>query len=83
MSQSQTYWRSFPSVERLYSDGQLPNFLARCEQSCQALDTIIRQGDEREAERARAAMTAYGHTLQLLDHLAGVLAGNEENIATH
>lgn len=81
MSQTQTYWRSFPSVERLYGEGLLPDFLARCERSCQTLDAIAREGDEREAERARAAMTAYGHTLQLLDHLAGALAGNEDEVA--
>ena len=70
MNQSQPYWRSFTAVEKLYTQGQLPDFLARCERSCQSLDAIIHEGDDREAERARAAMTAYGHTLQLLDRLA-------------
>jgi hypothetical protein len=72
MSQNKvnTYWRTFPAVERLYTEGLLAGFLQRCERSCQQLDTLLREGDAREAERARAAMTAYGHTLQLLDRLA-------------
>jgi hypothetical protein len=78
MNQPQSYWRSFPSVEKLYSDGRLADFLTRCEQTCQQLDSLIQQGDDREADRARAAMTAYGHTLQLLDRLAADTAAVEE-----
>lgn len=70
MSEPHVYWRSFPSLERLYTEGRLPEFLANCERSCQELDAIIQGGDPREAERARAAMTAYGHTLQLIQQLA-------------
>ncbi len=81
MTKVDTYWRSFPQVEQLYEEGRLPHFLVRCEQSCESLDGIARSGDEREAERARMAMTAYGHTLQLLDHLATVMTSSVEGKA--
>lgn len=78
MSQSENYWRSFPHMEALFKEGQLEPFLRQCEQSCTSLDQLVRDGDERDAEKARAAMTAYGHTLQLLDQLAIALAGGDD-----
>ncbi|MCU0227596.1 MAG: hypothetical protein MUF01_08140 [Bryobacterales bacterium] len=78
MNQTENYWRRFPHVEALFQEGRLEAFLQHCEHNCAALDAIVQQGDQHDAEKARMAMTAYGHTLQLLDQLASVLAGKEE-----
>ncbi len=67
---NQVDWRSFPVLEGVFQSGRLPEFLERCEQTCRELDELARSGDSRTAERARSAMTAYGHALQLISNLA-------------
>ncbi|MDX2153450.1 MAG: hypothetical protein SFV54_22085 [Bryobacteraceae bacterium] len=70
MPDENTNWRQFPAIEELFSEGRLESFLQQCEATCRQLDELTRSSDARTAERARAAMTAYGHTLQLLEQLA-------------
>ncbi len=64
---NQVDWRSFPVLEGVFQSGRLPEW---CEQTCRELDELARSGDSRTAERARSAMTAYGHALQLISNLA-------------
>jgi hypothetical protein len=67
---NQIDWRTFPVLESVFQSGRLPEFLARCEQTCRQLDELAKSPDVRLAERARSAMTAYGHALQLISNLA-------------
>ncbi len=70
MSDNNTNWRQFPAIEALFREGRLDSFLEQCELTCRQLDELTRSADPRTAERARSAMTAYGHTLRLLEDLA-------------
>ena len=61
--------RHFPAIERIIQSGDLSGFLARCAETCRRLDEIARGPEARLSERARSAMTAYGHTMALLQRL--------------
>lgn len=66
----ETELRQFPTLENVFQSGGLPEFLERCAETCRRLDEIAKGPEARLAERARSAMTAYGHTIQLLQRLA-------------
>jgi hypothetical protein len=61
--------RQFPTIERVIQSGDLAAFLERCAETCRRLDEIARGPEARLSERARSAMTAYGHTIKLLQRL--------------
>ena len=66
--------RHFPTIENVFQSGGLPEFLERCQETCRRLDVIAKGPEARLAERARSAMTAYGHTVALLQRLASEAA---------
>ena len=61
--------RQFPAIENVFQSGGLPGFLERCEETCKRLGEIAQGPEARLAERARSAMAAYGHTVDLLRRL--------------
>lgn len=75
----QTELKHYPAIENVFDSGGLAAFLDRCGETCRQLDAIAHGPDSRLAERAKSAMTAYGHALSLLDRLAEEAAtGHEE-----
>jgi hypothetical protein len=58
-------WRSFPEFEKILS-AETPPVLAMVEKTCRQLNSLIEAGSEEDQSRARAAMTAYGRSLDLL-----------------
>lgn len=62
-------WRQFPQFEKLLSAEEQAPFLGKVEKTCRQLDAVIKSGGELEKERAKAAMTAYGRSLDLLRSL--------------
>jgi uncharacterized membrane protein YccC len=64
----QSYWRSFPVLEKLLSLDQ-PPLLDQIGATCQALDGIQKAGTPQEKARARDAMTAYARALELYQEL--------------
>ena len=59
-------WRHFPEfVELLSSEGPAP-LLAKVEKTCRQLNDIALSGSAPDQARAKAAMTAYGRSLDLL-----------------
>ena len=67
-TQEELAWRVFPTIEKLFAS-DLEGFRARARQTCGELNDVIENGSPREAARARAAMGAYGKTLELLQEI--------------
>ena len=63
-------WRKFPEFEKLLSSEEPAPFLERVEKTCRQLDELLRTGSETDKARARAAMTAFGRSLDLYRFLA-------------
>ena len=59
-------WRHFPQFEKLLSSEEPQPLLTRVEKTCRQLDAIAKSGAGTDKERAKAAMTAYGRSLDLL-----------------
>jgi len=59
-------WRQFPQFEKLLSAEDPSPMMAKVEKTCRQLDTVIASGSETDKLRAKAAMTAYGRSLDLL-----------------
>jgi hypothetical protein len=59
-------WRKFPEFEKILSTEDPSPLLARIEKTCRQLDALIKSGSETQKQRARAAITAYGRSLDLL-----------------
>lgn len=68
--ENEVNWRHFPAIEEIFQNGRLAEFLAQCGETCQRLNEIAKGPDARLAARAQSAMSAYGHTIQLLNRLA-------------
>jgi hypothetical protein len=63
----ETDWRRFPALEKLFSSEEAAtSLLAKIEKTCRRLDELSRTGTPAEQARAKAAMTAYGRTLELV-----------------
>jgi hypothetical protein len=58
-------WRHFPEFEKLLSNEEPPALLTRVEKTCRQLDEIIQSGSDTDKTRAKAAMTAFGRSLDL------------------
>ena len=59
-------WRHFPQFEKLLSTEEPQPLLSKVEKTCRQLDGIIKSGAGTDKERAKAAMTAFGRSLDLL-----------------
>lgn len=59
-------WRQFPEFEQLLSTAEPAPLLAKIEKTCRQLDEVVHTGSDVDQSRARAAMTAYGRSLDLL-----------------
>lgn len=59
-------WRRFPEFEQLLSSEETPPLLGKVEKTCRQLNEILQSGSEADKARAKAAMTAYGRSLDLL-----------------
>lgn len=57
-------WRSFPQFEKAV-DGDAQALIAKIEKTVRRLDEFVRTGDAAEQTRAKAAMAAYGRTMDL------------------
>jgi len=58
-------WRHFPEFEKLLSSEEPPAVLTRVEKTCRQLDEVMKSGAEADKVRAKAAMTAFGRSLDL------------------
>ncbi len=56
-------------MERIFESGELPAMLERIERTCRLLDNLTQSESEETATRARAALAAYGRTLELIGEL--------------
>lgn len=65
-------WRSFPEFEKILGAEEPPSVLAMVEKTCRQLNSVLEGGSETDQSRARAAMTAYGRSLDLLRILTEV-----------
>jgi hypothetical protein len=59
-------WRHFPQFEKLLSTEEPQPLLTKVEKTCRQLDAIAKSGTGTDKERAKAAMTAFGRSLDLL-----------------
>jgi hypothetical protein len=60
-------WRQFPKFEEILSSPEPPtHLLGKIEKTCRQLNNIIQDGSDADQARARAAMAAYGRSLDLL-----------------
>ena len=60
-------WRRFPALEGLFSSEEAATaLLGKIEKNCRRLDELTRTGSAAEQARAKAALMAYGRTLELL-----------------
>jgi hypothetical protein len=59
-------WRHFPEFETILTSEEPSALLAKVEKTCRQLNDVLQTGSENDKERARAAMTAYGRSLDLL-----------------
>ncbi len=59
-------WRHFPQFEMLLSSEEPPPVLGKVEKTCRILDDILKSGSDADKARAKAAMTAFGRSLDLL-----------------
>ncbi len=63
-------WRRFPGLEHFFgSEEAATALLGKIEKSCRRLDELTRTGSSAEQARARAALAAYGRTLDLLHQI--------------
>jgi hypothetical protein len=65
-------WRQFPVFERVLGTTGRDPVLDRVADVCRRLHDAAERGAEAEKNRARAALVAFGRTLDLLQHLAAV-----------
>jgi len=66
----ETDWRRFPALEKFFSSEEAATaLLAKIEKTCRRLDELTRTGSTAEQARARAAMVAYGRTLDLIHQI--------------
>lgn len=62
-------WPPYPALERvLREDAQ--GLFERMEKTCRRLEEFAKSGTPQEQNRARAAMAAYGRTMDLLRRLS-------------
>ncbi len=59
-------WRHFPEFVELLSSEEPAPLLAKVEKTCRQLNEIALSGSGPDQARAKAAMTAYGRSLDLL-----------------
>jgi hypothetical protein len=59
-------WRQFPEFEKLLASEEPAPLLAKVEKTCRQLNDVLQSGSEGDQARARAAMDAYGRSLDLL-----------------
>lgn len=59
-------WRHFPEFEKILSNEAPSPLMEKVEKTCRQLNDVLQSGSENDKERARAAMTAYGRSLDLL-----------------
>ncbi len=59
-------WRHFPQFEMLLSSEEPPPVLGKVEKTCRILDDVLKSGSDADKARAKAAMTAFGRSLDLL-----------------
>lgn len=62
-------WRHFPQLEETFKGEGLQQICKKIEATCKRLDQMIQSGSAREKSRARAAMQAYGLTMELLGQI--------------
>ena len=67
-SASDTYWRSFPQLEKLLAE-ERPALLDRVQATCRQLDAIVKSGTPQEKARASEAMSGYTRALELYREL--------------
>lgn len=65
---AQSYWRSFPALEKALQQDN-PPLLGRIQETCRKLDGILKSGSPQEKSRAQSAMTAYTRGLELYREL--------------
>ena len=66
--------RRFPQMEKIFDGGELSSVLGKIEKTCRRLDEHKRSANAQDRQRAQAALTAYGHALQLLRELGQAAA---------
>ena len=59
-------WRHFPQFEETFRGECLQQICAKVEATCKGLDQTLKSGSAREKARAKAAMQAYGLTMELV-----------------
>jgi hypothetical protein len=62
-------WRHFPQFEMLLSSETPQPLLGKVEKTCRQLDDVLKSGSDADRARAKAAMTAFGRSLDLLREL--------------
>src|SRR3954451_11328647 len=62
--EKQTYWRSFPTSEKLLDQEHGP-ILDRIQATCRQLDGILKQSSAPERARAQSVIAAYTRALEL------------------
>lgn len=65
-------WRHFPEFEKILSNEAPSPLMTNVEKTCRQLNDVLQAGSENDKERARAAMTAYGRSLDLLRQLTEI-----------
>jgi hypothetical protein len=65
---SESYWRSFPVLERTLTQ-ENPQLLKQIEATCRQLDAIEKSGSGAEKARAREAMQGFARALELYREL--------------
>ena len=65
-------WREFPQFEKVLGSETPPAVMEKIEKTCRQLDEIIQSGSAADKARAKAGMTAYGRTLDLLKKIGGL-----------
>jgi hypothetical protein len=63
-----SYWRSFPVLERTLGQENPPLF-GQLEATCRQIDAILKSGTAAEKARAREAMAGYARALELYREL--------------
>jgi hypothetical protein len=61
-------------MDTLAEPDQMQATMRKIEQTCRQLDGVIKSGTEEQQRRAKAAMLAYGRTLDLIRELEQVAA---------
>jgi len=64
---AETNWRHFPELEKLFSsEEEATAVMANIQKTCKRLDELSRTGPAAEQARAKAALSAYSRTLDLI-----------------